>query len=134
MQTIVIPARIEEMNKVTEFVSDILEANDCSTKARIQIEVAIDEVLSNIVHYAYEGKAGEVRVECGVSEGTATLCFIDAGVPYDPLKKEDPDVTLSVSERAIGGLGIFMVKKSMDEMRYEYKDDCNRLTLIKHIA
>lgn len=134
MQSIVVPAEIKEMNKVTEFVSHILEANDCSVKARIQLEVAIDEIMSNIVHYAYEGATGEVTVECDVVEGTARICFIDSGVPYDPLKKKDPDVTLSASEREIGGLGIFMVKKSMDDLSYEYKDRCNRLTLIKSIA
>lgn len=134
MQTIVVPAKIEEMNKVTQFVTDVLEANDCSMKARIQIEVAIDEILSNIVHYAYGDQTGEVTVECGVNEGFASLCFIDSGIPYNPLEKEDPDVTLSVSERAIGGLGIFMVKNSMDEMQYEYKDACNRLTIKKSIA
>ena len=115
-------ARIEEMNKVTEFVSDILEKYDCSPKSQIQLEVAIDEILSNIVHYAYGEQTGIVTVECDIQEGKAQLCFIDS------------DVSLSVNERAIGGLGIFMVKKSMDDMQYEYKDNCNRLTIVKAIA
>ncbi len=134
VQTIQISARIEEMNKVTEFVSDILEKYDCSPKSQIQLEVAIDEILSNIVHYAYGEQTGIVTVECDIQEGKAQLCFIDSGVPYNPLVKEDPDVSLSVNERAIGGLGIFMVKKSMDDMQYEYKDNCNRLTIVKTIA
>lgn len=134
MQSIVVSAKIEEMNKVTGFVSEILEANHCSIKARIQIEVAIDEIMSNIVRYAYEGKTGDVVVECDIRDGVARICFIDSGIPYNPLTKEDPDVTLSASEREIGGLGIFMVKKSMDDLRYEYKDQCNQLTMMKRIV
>ena len=133
MQSIVVSAKIEEMNKVTEFVSEILEEHHCSMKARVQIEVGIDEIMSNIIRYAYEGKTGDILVECDIRDRVAYICCIDSGRPYNPLTKEDPDVTLSVNEREIGGLGIFMVKKSMDDLRYEYRGQHNQLTMMKRI-
>ena len=102
-------------------------------KAQIQIDIAIDEIFGNIAHYAYHPQVGEatVRVEEIRDPGVVILTFIDRGTPYDPLKNQDPNTDLSAEERDIEGLGIFMVKKCMDEMRYEYKDGQNILTIQK---
>lgn len=104
-------------------------------KAQMQIDIAIDELFGNIAHYAYNPEVGPatVRVEVVEEPLSVVITFIDNGVPYDPLKKDDPDITLSAEEREIGGLGIYMVKKTMDEISYEYNDGQNILKIRKHI-
>lgn len=135
MKEITVPATVENIAVVTDFADEQLETLDCSMKAMMQINVAIDEILANIAFYAYPGTHGTVTMQVEIREDTRTavLTFIDSGIPYNPLEKEDPDVTLSLEERQIGGLGIFLVKKSMDDMNYERKDGQNILTLRKHI-
>jgi anti-sigma regulatory factor (Ser/Thr protein kinase) len=104
-------------------------------KAQMQIDIAIDELFGNIAHYAYNPEIGQatVRVEVTQDPLAVVITFIDNGVPYDPLAKTDPDTTLSAEEREIGGLGIYMVKKSMDEITYDYKDGQNILKIKKRI-
>ncbi len=130
-----IAATCENLPIVTQFIDEELEKAGCSMKTQFQIDVAVEEIFINIASYAYEGKEGpaEIYMEVSEDQSTATMIFVDNGIPYDPLAKEDPDVTLSVAERPIGGLGIYMVKQSMDDMKYEYKDGQNRLTLIKKL-
>lgn len=128
-------ATLDDITVVTAFIESELEKIDCPMKTVVQINVAIDEIFSNIVRYGYKDKSGPVTVELKLDDdlSTAYIKFIDEGIPYNPLKKEDPDVTLSAEERGIGGLGIFMVKKTMDDMKYEYENDKNILTLVKKI-
>lgn len=130
-----VEATIENVEKVTDFVNERLEELDCPIKAQTQIDVAIDELFSNIANYAYHPEIGPatVRVEVDDEPMAVIITFIDNGKPYDPLKNEDPDITLSAEERGIGGLGIFLVKKTMDELTYEYKDGQNILKIKKHI-
>ena len=106
-----------------------------SDKSQTQIDIAIDELFGNIAHYAYNPEVGPVtvRVEVTGDPITVIITFIDHGIPYDPLKKEDPNITLSAEEREIGGLGIYIVKKSMDDITYEYKDGQNILKIKKKI-
>ena len=128
-------AKVESLPEVSAFIDEKLEQAGCSMKVQMQIDVAVEEIFVNIASYAYEGKEGSAEIFFDInSENQAVITFVDEGVPYDPLKKEDPDVTLSASERQIGGLGIFMVKKTMDDMIYEYKDGKNCLTLIKKLG
>ncbi len=136
MQELVIEARKENMDEVLSFIDGILEEKECSMKAQMQIDVAVEELFVNIASYAYAPSVGKatLRVEFGGDPLSASITFIDQGVPYDPLAKEDPDVTLSAEEREIGGLGIYMVKKSMDKITYEYKDGSNVLTIWKKIS
>ena len=131
MKELTIPATVENIEKVTEFVNSQLEEINCPIKAKMQIDIAIDELFGNIAHYAYKPETGPATVRVEVTEApiSVIVTFIDHGIPYDPLKKDDPDVTLSAEERAIGGLGIFMVKKTMDEITYEYKDGQNILSI-----
>ena len=133
MKELTIPATVENIEKVTEFVNSQLEEINCPIKAKMQIDIAIDELFGNIAHYAYKPETGPATVRVEVSETPISVIVtcIDHGIPYDPLKKDDPDVTLSAEERAIGGLGIFMVKKTMDEITYEYKDGQNILSIRK---
>lgn len=135
MKEMTIDATVENIAQVTAFVDEQLEELNCPIKAQMQIDVAIDELFGNIAHYAYHPDVGPatVRVEVTQDPLAVIITFIDNGVQYDPLAKEDPDITLSAEEREIGGLGIYMVKKSMDEIAYEYKDGQNILTIKKHI-
>ena len=135
MKELTIAAEIENIPAVTEFVDAELEECGCPMKTQMQIDIAIDELFGNIARYAYDPGTGEATVRVDVKENPTAveITFIDGGVPYDPLKKADPDVTLSADEREIGGLGIFMVKKSMDNIAYEYRDGKNILSITKNI-
>ena len=135
MKELTIAATVENIETVTDFVNEQLEALDCPMKAQMQIDIAIDELFGNIAHYAYNPEVGDaiVRVEVVEDPLAVVITFIDQGVPYDPLAKADPNTTLSAEEREIGGLGIFMVKKSMDEIAYEYKDGQNILKIKKRL-
>lgn len=112
-----------------------LEDMGVSVKAQMQIDIAVEELFVNIAHYAYAPDTGmaAVCVEKDVEKKKISITFRDRGKPYNPLEKTDPDVTLSAEERSIGGLGIFMVKKSMNDMHYEYKDGQNILTITKKL-
>lgn len=133
MKELTIEATVENIGKVTAFVDEQLNAVGCPLKAQTQIDIAIDELFGNIAHYAYYPRTGSatVRVEVEKDPLAVWITFIDDGEPYDPLAREDPDVTLSAEEREIGGLGIYMVKKSMDHVSYEYKDGQNVLRILK---
>lgn len=128
MKKLKLTPTLEAIDEVTSFVEQELEAADISMKVIAQLNIAVDEIFSNIARYS---GANDATVGVTVDEGLVTLRFADNGRPYDPTEKPDPDTTLSVEERDIGGLGIFMVKKSMDTVDYEYNDGLNILTLTK---
>lgn len=135
MKELTVVATLENIAVVTDFVNEQLETLNCPMKAQVQIDIAIDELFSNIAHYAYNPEVGDATVRIEVIEEplSVIITFIDNGIPYDPLKKRDPDVTLSAEEREIGGLGIYMVKKSMDDITYEYKNGQNILKIKKNL-
>ena len=135
MKELTVAATVENIATVTDFVNEQLEALDCPMKAQMQIDIAIDEIFSNIAYYAYKTEVGNatVRVEVCEEPLAVMITFIDQGMPYDPLQKKDPDTSLSAEEREIGGLGIYMVKKSMDGINYEYKNGQNILTIKKNL-
>lgn len=136
MKEITVPATLEELTRIQTFVESELERAGCSVKVTMQISIAVEEIYVNIAHYAYHPEIGEATVRCCV-EGDplqVMIQFLDHGKPFDPLAKEDADITLPAEERRVGGLGILMVKKSMDDVAYEYKDGCNILTLKKEIG
>ena len=127
-----ITALTDNLSEVMTFIEQNLEESDCPIKAQMQIAVAAEEIYVNIAHYAYAPGTGEATVRLEITdEPSVRLTFIDSGVPFDPLKKPDPDVTLAAEDRQIGGLGIYMTKKTMDDVIYEYKDGQNVLTLVK---
>ena len=135
MKELTIAATVENIEKVTAFVDEQLEALDCPLKVQMQIDIAIDELFGNIAQYAYNPDVGEATVRVEVQEDplSVIITFIDGGMPYDPLAAADPDTTLSAEEREIGGLGVFMVKKSMDEIAYRYENGSNILSIRKNL-
>ncbi len=124
----------ENLSQVTEFVDAFLEQHQCSMKMLMQFDLAVEEVFVNIAHYAYGENTGWAEITLAEHNGEITVIFEDGGTPYNPLAKEDPDITLSVEERKIGGLGIFLVKKNMDSVTYAYENGRNVLTLKKRIS
>ena len=135
MQEMTFPASIESIPAVTAWIDEALEKLECSMKAQMQIDVAIDEIFGNIAHYAYPDKEGSAVVRIDFTEETRTvsITFMDQGIPFDPLNQEEPDTSLSASDRKIGGLGIFLVRKTMDDVSYQYRDGRNILCLKKRI-
>ena len=135
MRSITVPATDEDPNPVVEFVGEELEKHDCPPKALYQIEVAIEEILVNIVSYAGLSADDGVEVRCEVLEDPlrVVLQFLDGGVPFDPLAAEDPDISPDAIMEREGGLGIFMVKKMMDDVSYAYEGGKNTLTILKNL-
>ena len=130
MKSITVEAKIENVDKVTEFVNEVLEEKECPLKVQMQLDVAIDEIFGNIAYYAYGKGSGNATIQIEMEDNPPkiTLTFIDQGIPYNPLESKD------IEDREIGGLGIFLVKKTMDELSYEYVDGQNILTMKKELA
>ena len=134
MNELTLEARLDNMNEVLAFVDEFLEGLLCPPKVQMQIDVAVEELFVNIVQYSYAPAVGQATIRMDVENDRpgVAITFIDSGMPFNPLIKVDPDITLSAEQRQIGGLGIFMVKKSMDKVEYEYKDEKNILTIRKY--
>lgn len=135
MPQITIKAIPDNLDAVRAFVTAQMQAADCPAKSAGQVELAVEEIFVNIAHYAYHPEKGMVSVTCDVDNVSdlVTVTFADRGRPYNPLQKDDPDLTLGAEDREIGGLGILMVKKLMDTVEYTFRDGENRLTLRKKI-
>ncbi|MEG0360924.1 MAG: SpoIIE family protein phosphatase [Longicatena sp.] len=135
MVELLVNATIDNITKVTEFVDNELERYNCPMKAQLQIDIAIDELFGNIAQYAYNPEVGPatVRVEVINDPLSVIITFVDNGIPYDPLTSMEPNVSLSAEERDLGGLGIYIVKKSMDKISYEYKNGQNILKIKKNL-
>ena len=129
-------AELSNIERITGRIDAELERLGCGMKERALIDVVIDEICSNVAFYAYGGSSGPVTVRFMTEEGgrRVRLTFEDLGVPFDPLKNEEPDITLPAAKRRLGGLGIFIVKKTMTDVRYERRNGRNILTVIKDIA
>ena len=128
-----VDATNDNLHEVMAFVDTFLEENDCPMKAQMQLDLSVEEIYVNIANYAYDGEIGKAEIEISKVANEITITFKDSGVHYNPLEKEDPDVTLSAEERKIGGLGIFLVKKNVDSVFYSYENNQNILTLKKRI-
>ena len=130
---LVILASVGNLENLQAMVESCLVSAACPVKTRWEIQVAVEEIFINIALYAYAPDSGTASVRINVSEktNTAVIAFADRGVPYNPLAKEDPDISLPAKDQKIGGLGIFMTKKLMDEVTYEYRDGQNILTMKK---
>lgn len=135
MRELKVEAKVDNLTTVLEFIDELLEQMDCGMKTQMQIDVAVEEMFVNVASYAYGDDVGMATIVVDERQNphAVAITIIDTGVPYDPLAKEDPDVTLSANERQIGGLGIYMVKKSMDDVLYEYTDGQNIFTMIKNL-
>lgn len=135
MREMTVDATVENIPAVTDFVNRKLEELQCPPKSQMQIDIAIDELFGNISNYAYKPDIGPatVRVEVETHPVAVTITFIDGGRQFDPLSTDEPDVTLPASERRIGGLGLYLVRKTMDEITYEYRNGKNILKIRKNI-
>lgn len=133
METRIYPAKDSELMNVTAFIEEELEKVECPMKLVIQFAISLEEMFVNIAHYAYPGSEGTVEVTSDFADDMFSITLVDSGIPFDPLSKEDPDITLAADERTIGGLGIFMVKEYMDQVAYEYKDGKNVFCMKKKI-
>jgi anti-sigma regulatory factor (Ser/Thr protein kinase) len=133
MKELTVDAKTESFSAIKSFVGAELEAMDCPEGIRQQLFVVIDEIFANIVSYAFAGGEGSatVRLEAESEPRAAVLTFLDSGIPFDPLTMKTPDTSLKARERKIGGLGIFMVRKLMDEVSYAYADGKNILRTVK---
>ena len=133
MASIELDATVENLETVNDFLADQLIGYPM--KLLMQLNLVVEEIYVNIAHYAYKDVVGKARISCDIDSDTnlLTIVFEDKGVPFNPLEKDDPDITASADEREIGGLGIFLTKKMMDEVKYENVDGINRLTVMKKL-
>ena len=133
MEQLTIEATVENLQTVIDFVTERLEARDCPMKTSMQMELVIEEIFVNVSSYAYAPASGDVTICLDFTENPAgvEMIFIDGGKPYNPLERDDPDTTLDINERDVGGLGIFLVKKNVDEISYEYAEGKNILRMKK---
>ena len=129
MQSLQIEPEPENIPRVCKFLEGMLEKQDAPVKVITRVNIAADEIFSNIARYS---GAQAVRVDCRITDGRVVIRFTDDGIPYDPTVQPEPDITLPAEERESGGLGILVVKKSMDLMSYEYTDGHNSLTIEKN--
>lgn len=129
-------ATVDKLDAVLEFIGESLAMTGCSEEDQALIFIAAEEIYVNIAHYAYGDKTGPVVVRTAVSKSPwrVTITFEDEGLPYNPLDKEDPDITLEAEDRSIGGLGIFMVKEMMDDVHYKYRRKKNIFTMSKNLT
>ncbi len=136
MQKLKVAATKENLEVVTAFLDQVLDMSDCPLKTRLQIDLALEEMYINIANYAYAPGTGDMELQAGFNdEGNEVILILkDQGIPYDPLAKADPDVSLPADKRKIGGLGIFLVKKTMDSMSYVRQDGYNIVTMTKRFA
>ena len=130
MKQLKLEATQENAAVVSAFVEEQLE--DCPMRDAMKLSVAVEELYVNVASYAYAPRTGPVEIRTDITEHSAEITFIDSGRPYNPLEKPDPDITLSAEDRPIGGLGIYMVKKSMDAMTYRYENGQNIVTIRKN--
>ena len=135
MKTMTLEAKIENIPVLTDFIDEQLQALDCPMKAQLQIDVAIDEVFTNIASYGYPEGDGmaTVRIDFDADTRMVSIAFEDNGIPFNPMEQPEPDVTLPIEKRQIGGLGIFLVRKTMDDVDYRREDGRNMLTIKKKI-
>lgn len=130
-KTLTVDAKRDALLLVNDFVDSFLEAHDCPMKTQMQIDLCVEEVFVNIASYAYGDKTGTAQIELSGKNGEVTLVFSDEGQAYDPLAKADPDTTLDAESRQIGGLGVFLVKKTMDAVSYRRENGKNILSMRK---
>ncbi len=135
MKKLLVKAERDRLDEVLSFVGEEIEAAGCDVKPRRQINMAVEEIFLNVSSYAYGDGDGDVEISLEIDEasGILTVVFVDGGMAFDPLSKEEPDVHQSGRERRPGGLGIMMVKKTMDAMKYEYRDGKNILTIRRRL-
>lgn len=130
-KTLTVDALNDNLTAVINFIDSFLEESCCPMKTQMQIDLSVEEIFVNIANYAYGDSVGKAEISIGNNHGEITVVLRDSGMPYNPLEKEDPDITLSAEERQIGGLGVFLTKRNMDSVSYSYENGQNILTMKK---
>ena len=135
MESLTVTAVVDNLDEVIAFVAKRLENYGCERKTLMQIRLAVEEIFVNLSSYAYDPSVGPAEVRCEVLEDPMRVIiqFLDGGKPFDPLAKEDADTSEEALMSRIGGLGILLVKETMDDVSYEYKDGQNILTILKNL-
>lgn len=126
-------ATLNNYEQFITFIESQLTDIQIMDSDKMKVLTACEELIVNIVNYAYPNNKGNLEIIFKKKSQDVTIVFIDSGMKFNPLSKPDADTTLSVEEREIGGLGILMVKKLMDDINYEYKENKNHLTVIKYL-
>ncbi|MCX5882558.1 MAG: ATP-binding protein [Deltaproteobacteria bacterium] len=135
MSSIKLPAKIENMELLVQFISDIARKVGFPGKRVKEIELATEEALVNIINYAYPDHSGDIKVTCTQDPSKALIIKIeDTGIAFDIMSLKDPDISASISDREVGGLGVFLIRKLMDKVQYHRKNKKNILKLVVHIA
>lgn len=136
MKSLTVPAKTEYLDDINAFVDEELESCDCPRKEQFEIELAIEEIFVNIASYAYHPAEGEAEIRCEVLKDPlrVVIQFLDGGKPYDPLSREDADTSAEALESREGGLGILLVKRTMDDVQYAYEGGKNILTILKNLS
>ncbi|MCR5522804.1 MAG: ATP-binding protein [Clostridia bacterium] len=132
-KTLVVDAKKESLDTVIDFLDEYLDSKNCDMKKKIQIQLSLEEIFINVANYAYEGETGKAKITLNCENETVSISVYDKGKEYNPLNIPDPDTTLSAEEREIGGLGIFLVRKNMDEVNYKYENSENVFTMKKKL-
>lgn len=138
MKEITVNADVKNLDAVLSFLHDTIEPYNCSTEVQFQLELALEEAYVNIAHHAYPNEVGSTTIRCDVVEENKTanllvIDILDQGIPYNPIEHDDPNVDTSAEEREIGGLGIYMIKNTMDVLSYSYEDEHNIFTVKKYL-
>ena len=135
MNSLTVPAKTEYMPQVNEFIDIQLEALGCPGAVQMQIDLAVEEIFVNIASYAYEAEDGKAEIRCDVMEDPVRveIQFLDSGMPYDPLARPDADTSPEALMGRVGGLGILLVKTTMDDVQYSYEGGKNILTIRKKL-
>ena len=133
--TMTLDAVPENFAAVQDWIREHLASIPCSVRTLLELDMIVEEVFINIANYAYGKQIGKAWVDLSMDDSGKHLImtFRDKGIPYDPLKKETPDLKSPAEKRAIGGLGIFLVHEYSDSLSYQYKDGENQLTISKKI-
>ena len=136
MHKLTVPAKIENLQKVFNFLNTQLNSVTYNMKSRLQLELSIEEAYVNISKYAYEYNEGNIEILSHIDKDPIqiTVKLMDSGIPYNPLNNEDPNILANTEEKELGGLGILLIKKNVDNIRYEYLDGKNVLTIQKKLA
>lgn len=138
MKEINVNADVKNLDSVLSFLNDVIEPYDCSIDIKFQLELALEEMYVNIAYHAYPNDVGMTTIRCNVveNEGKAPLLImdiLDQGIPYNPIEHDDPNIDLPAEERDIGGLGIYMIKNTMDALSYRYEENSNIFTVEKYL-
>jgi len=126
-----VEAKVEHLARISEFIADALRAFGLDDRKSFELHLAVDEACANIMHYAYSEAGGTIELSCERRNGAVRVIIKDQGKPFDPTAVPPPDLDADVEARAVGGLGIYFMRRMVDTINYEYRDGQNVLTMVK---